>query len=229
MGEKMNKISGILLLAGAFLLNGTVSAQYRCGKVYQDTPCEGQGKSGGAITSSSVHEVRPSAAASGKDEYCTRRGLAAQKIKWGRESGLTAETQLSATSDPEEKRLISDVYRRSGNSIEVRNAVEADCLAEKERAAQAAALIAAAAKLQGNPPAQPQPLSASAASSGTASQKQDSSSNAEQVAMQNRCRNLNAERDRIVGQQRAGGGAAHMESLNRQRQQMDKNIRDAGC
>jgi len=225
----MKKMSGVLLFACALLLSGAAWAQYRCGKVYQDTPCEGQGKSGGAITSSSAYEARPNAAStSGKDEYCTRRGLAAQKIKWGRESGLTAETQLSSTSDPEEKRLISDVYRRAGNSVDVRNAVEADCLAERERAAQAAALIAAAAKLQGNSPVASSQAPSTPPSVATP-QKQDTGGSAEQAAAQSRCRSLNAQRDGIVGQQRAGGSATHMESLNRQRQQIDKNIRDAGC
>lgn len=224
----MKKMSGVLLFACALLLSGAAWAQYRCGKVYQDTPCEGQGKSGGAITSSSAYEARPNAAStSGKDEYCTRRGLAAQKIKWGRESGLTAETQLSSTSDPEEKRLISDVYRRAGNSVDVRNAVEADCLAERERAAQAAALIAAANKLQVNSTATSQ--TSSSPSTVTTTQKQDTGGSTEQAAAQSRCRSLNAQRDGIVGQQRAGGSATHMESLNRQRQQIDKNIRDAGC
>ena len=65
-----------------------------------------------------------------------------------------------------EKQLVADVYRRHGSSVEIRNAVEADCVAEKERDAKAAALVKAlglkpgAVQAPGAAPASPEQIKA---------------------------------------------------------------------
>ena len=41
------------------------------------------------------------------------------------------------------------MYRRRGSSVDIRNGIEAECVAEKERAAQAAALLESALKQGG--------------------------------------------------------------------------------
>ena len=143
----------MMLVSLGLLLSMPIFAQqmYRCGSTYQDRPCDGAqpGKKLGGSGNSSAAEASSSPKPA-VDLNCTRRGSDAEKIKWTREAGRTEEMQLAAARDSGQRALISEVYGRSGTSGEVRAAVEAECMAEKDRAAQAAVLMEAAAKLQGN-------------------------------------------------------------------------------
>jgi hypothetical protein len=140
-------------LCAALALCGAAHAQknlFRCGNSYQDRPCATEpgkviGKSGAPAATPPATGATPATV----DLACTRRGAQAQKIMWAREAGATAETQLATAATPADRKLVADVYDRRGSSVEVRAAIEADCSAEKARNAQAAALMEAAAKLQG--------------------------------------------------------------------------------
>jgi hypothetical protein len=68
---------------------------------------------------------------------------------WAREAGQTSEAQLQAATSMETKGLITNVYRKKGSSVEVRAAIKADCIADKENAAKAAILLEQVAILRG--------------------------------------------------------------------------------
>lgn len=128
---------------------------YRCGSVYQDRPCEGkqQGKMIGS-TGAAQSSHQPVA-----DAVCAQRGADALKIVWAREGGASAAKQISdidakrpySPGSAEQKRLVADVFNKRGSAPEIRSAIEADCMLEKERDAQAAALISAARAMPGTP------------------------------------------------------------------------------
>lgn len=130
-------------------LPASAQKMYRCGSVYQDRPCasgtESKTLSGGGVPTATASAASAVAA----DAECTKRGSAAQKIKWVREAGKTEEQQLVGATSQYDRDLIADVYQRQGTSGQVRAAIEADCMQAKQRAAQAAALLEAMRKAQG--------------------------------------------------------------------------------
>ena len=221
-----------IITAGLFLMLCTATqaqTMYRCGNVYQDRPCADQ--PGRVIGSSTKASQSPTESAIDGD--CSRRGAAALKIVWARESGRTEEMQLSSSTHPGERKLISDVYRKRGSSVDVRSAIEADCVAEKARAAQAAALIEAAGKLtaQDRPaPTSTQNEAAGAAARAAAGKELEASAEQRNAANKKaRCDNLTARVDSIRQQQLSGGSVSVMESLNKQRRDADKALSEAGC
>jgi len=208
---------------------------YRCGNQFQDRPCDG-GQQGKAIGSAKSVQSRTKLEL---DSQCERVGASVQKIIWAREAGRTAEMQLVGTTNSEERRLISEVFRRQGPYNEIRTAIEGDCMAEKERAAQAAALIQAAGELQGQGRggsasnqiqtgggAQP---ASDASDEKRVGQKNEKLATTETEGKKARCNKLNSKIENIRSQQRAGGNVANMESLNRDRQDMDSALRNEGC
>lgn len=78
------------------------------------------------------------------------------KIVWARESGATREQQLGWGTQSQQLVDSAYSYYKRGSAPEIRAAVEAECVADKER--QAAALAATAARIQGTAPA-PSPSS----------------------------------------------------------------------
>jgi len=200
---------------------------YRCGNTYQDRPCElGENKVVGH--SNATVPV----AKSGADTECTRRGEEAQKIVWAREAGVTEEKMQSEARDSARQKLISDVYRNRGSAPVVKAAIEADCMAEKERAAQAADLINAANKLlkQNQPPtdgagsgrqAEAPPI----ARAPTAAESDEAGNKKEKA----RCEALQRRLDDVRRKQRAGGSAADMDELNERFRDLNSQIFSSGC
>lgn len=219
-------LSVLLLLAG---MSATAHAQkmYRCGNTYQDRPCSGE-QQGKVIGSTGT--PRP-AAAPAADPYCAQRGEKAQKIMWAKESGRTEEMQLSATANAEERKLIGEVYRKRGSSVEVRAAIEADCAEERQRAAQAAALIDAAAKLQGQSPSAPatSPPVVQEAVPAAAEQRQRETAVRQAADKKARCDKLAMRLESIKNSQRAGGTGATMDRLRQQRLDTEREWSEAGC
>lgn len=119
---------------GGLALPLAAQTMYRCGSVYQDRPCANAQESrivGRAQPADPAH-ARPALEAD-----CAALGEAAQRIMWRREAGMTAAEQQSVHREP--ANLVADVYRRRGGSVQVRQGIEGDCMAERQRAAQAAA------------------------------------------------------------------------------------------
>lgn len=210
-------------------------AIYRCGNVFQDRPCDngaaqvrlgpaGQPISSAAPAGSTVPAASPFSAA------CTRLGQDALRVAWKREAGATQERQIAelpANGAREDMiAVITSVYSRRGSAPEIRAAVEAECLAEKKKQADAAATLKGLTELAGKkndpsaPPAAPAAEVGAKAQAGAASGKPDP---------RTACPGLRSQEESLKGQMRAGGSAATMERYNTQRRQLDKLLLDAKC
>jgi hypothetical protein len=125
----------IVLLLGGLLLLGSAWAggtAVRCGRTYQDRPCAGFD---GKLIASTSSQKKVSANQI-VDPACRRRGASAQRYIQARESGVSEDEQLAGTTSPADKRLISEVYRAQGSADAQREAVEASCMAERQRVAR---------------------------------------------------------------------------------------------
>jgi hypothetical protein len=221
-----------LFMAGLALLAlgiaETASAQvYRCGNKYQSHPCEA-GTQTKVINSSSAPQPT---AKQPQDAVCTPRGASVMKIMWAREAGATAERQLSDTNNPEERKLILDVYQKHGTAREVRAAIEADCMAEKERLALASELAAAAARLSNqsqSPQAMPRGSSDAEIKAAESRSKEEEATRKANMK-KTQCDNYEARIENIRKYQRVGSSAQGMESLNQQRRDIEKEKHDSGC
>lgn len=208
-------------------------SMYRCGSVYQDRPCDGKdpGKRIGS-TGSQEPAYKPAA-----DSECAQRGADALKIVWRREAGASAQKQMSdidvqnSPRSTDQKRLIADVYNKRGSAPEVRVAIEADCMLEKEKAAQAAAWAAAMPA-----PGKAQSAAGASASAGSDadirardSQRREEVAVREATKKKTRCDDLKAELATIRSRQRAGGDVTDMEHLNQRNRDAQTQLNQNGC
>ena len=225
----------LVLVSGSLLIAFQAQAQtlYRCGSVYQDRPCDA-GKTGKVVGSTGSGAA--AAPASGIDPECVQRGKDSNKIVWAREGGATEERLLSEASSARERRLIQNAYRRPGAASTVQAAVEADCVAEKQREGEQAAIaIAAALKAQkeGGGAATPSLPAQSVA-------HPQGEEQAAQIAAQQRaereaeykkrqCTRYGDEMESLRRAERAGGSASRMDSLSEQRRNLREQISRTGC
>src|SRR6266850_2003816 len=131
-----------MMLVTAMLLCGSALSQtlYKCGRTYQDRPCDdGKGTSMGAATSS------PGVTSGATDAECVQRGQDSLKIVWAREGGATEERMLAEAATPAQRRLVQEVYRKRGSASQIQSAIATDCIAQKQQIERDAALAAAAA------------------------------------------------------------------------------------
>lgn len=200
---------------------------YRCGNSYQDRPCEA-GQAGKLVGISATSSPMRKTAS---DSECAQRGANVQKIMWARESGATAENQLAEAKRSDERKLIRDVYQKRGTTPEVRSAIEADCVAEKERLIQAAALAAAAAKLSGQPtlPAEPPVPHLPNKSDTSAAEALARGEVLRRETKQKHCESLASQLEDIRRLQRAGATSEGMERLNQKRRDVEKTKGETGC
>lgn len=201
------------------------AAQYRCGNVFQDRPCDP------GVTEQRLNVPAPRAApaadagaASPFAIACRRVGEKAQGISWKREGGATLERQLQeAAGNAEMVETIHAVYGRRGSTPEIRAAVEAECVARREREAQAAELartvqvqsvgqVPPAARASAPPPATAPAAKAPATTQGDP-----------------RCPGLKARRASTESALRAGGSGATMERLQQQRREVEQQMSEAKC
>ncbi|MES2088371.1 MAG: hypothetical protein V4532_00080 [Pseudomonadota bacterium] len=203
---------------------------FRCGSSYQDRPCDASQPSKVISGNGRVRQQAPEAEAAVVDVECAGRGARAKQIVWAKESGKTAEVQMASATSDEDRRMIADVYRRRGSSLDVKNGIEADCMAEKDRAAQGAAMIEAGLKLQGRDKVASAPaVPSDRAQPAPAPQAATVPSPAAAADKAARCQSLKAQVDSITSRQQSGGSMDQMEQLNRQRQTAAKAMRDVGC
>ncbi|RYX96438.1 MAG: hypothetical protein EOO28_07600 [Comamonadaceae bacterium] len=233
----INNTLALVLAAALACIASPASAQrmYRCNNSYQDQPCsgsqEGRVVSGGAPAQAALSPAAPIPSAD-----CARRGEAAQKIKWARESGQTRQQQEASVGNGGYRDLVADVYSRQGTAPQVRSAIESDCMAEKERAAQAATLLEAANALKGSRPSTPLAQGETASGQGTAAapvadtlQRNGTGSAGSAASKQFTCQRLADQLNTISTQQRAGGTASRMDGLRLQYQEVSGRQRSAGC
>jgi hypothetical protein len=217
----------LLLLAGSLAIFAQAQAQtlYRCGRVYQDRPCEAGAKSKVVGSTGAADAAVPATA--GVDPECVQRARDSQKIVWAREGGASEERLLAEAKSARERRLIQDVYRRPGAASTVQVAVQADCVAEKQREEQEAALaIAAALKARRAAADAPAP---GYGSSAQASAPQSARADVEAEQRKRDCARYNADMDRLRAEERAGGSSARMDSLNERRRALREQMAQSGC
>jgi hypothetical protein len=146
-----------IVLAGG-IASGNAFAQqlFRCGKVYQDRPCEtGDQKAvqGPAMGRAPVQQPPAAeAGAAGPDPVCVQRGYDSQKIVFAREGGATQERLQGEATSNDGKKLVADVFRQRGTAGEVRARIQAECQAAVDERARAAALYEIVMKGGGVPP-----------------------------------------------------------------------------
>ncbi len=224
----------------ALMATGAVQAQkkmYRCGSSYQDHPCAGDqpskviGQSGATL-----------AASTPVDAACSARGVRSQKISWAREAGRTQQEQLDAM--PHEAGLINEIYNQRGTAAVIRSAVEANCMAAKDRESQAAALESAAARLrQGDAPASAKaPVAPTAAPSAApaatptanvapaaADEAARRRAESDAVSKKLRCSSLANRIRGLNDAMRRGASGIEMDRFKQQAQELSAAERDAGC
>ncbi len=204
---------------------------YRCGATYQDRPCNGVDSK--PVGSHVRQAAGQSVGAASIDPVCAARGTAAQKLMWEKESGRTLDEQL--TKPGADIGLARNVYGRRGSSLEVRRAIEAECVKEMEQANEAAALLKAASKVQqpgiaggaGNQVPLPSG-GVGVASSGAQPQVEDVAAR-KAATKAATCASLATELSELNQAQRTGGDAAHMDVLAARVRDTQSRKRAAGC
>lgn len=225
---------GASTLVLAVIVCAPASAQpmYRCGSSYQAHPCEtGQGKTIGSVG------ARQSSYSPVANAECAQRGAESLKISWAREAGLIKEKaqvevegkRISASQKADAAKLIADVYNKRGSAPEVRAAIEAECVIEKEREAQAMALYRAA-----NPASQKQTAAdglAKGAESPTGSEpiRRPTLANNDASVKKLHCSNQRRELDEIERRLRAGAAVHEIEKLRQERADLERSQVDSGC
>ena len=229
----------ILLAYVAIAWSSVLSAQtlYRCGKTFQDRPCDGaDGQVVGANKAQNSQSSKPSSRAT--THACIMKGDQAKELRWQKEGGKTESQQIQEGRHSAE--FVRYVYSKSGSAIEVKASVESDCMGQLERDAQAAELQRAAERLRGggNPPA--------ASSAPAAAFPHDRTSPNPTPAPKpptaeiggkpspgavdnSRCRSLSGREQDTRNQQRAGGSAQTMDQLNSELRNILNQKSSNGC
>ena len=229
----MRMATRLIVLTGMALVCAQAQSQtmYRCGKAYQDRPCAA-GQAGKAIGSTGTGAAP--AREAGADADCVQRGQDSLKIVWSREGGATEERLLSEAGTPAQKRLVRDVYRRPGAASTVRPAVEADCMAEKLKLEQDAAIAAAAAvraqREGGTPPSPAGRPSARPAADPAADARRLAQRQADEAENKKRlCAQYSSQMDNLRSRERVGGSTETMERLADSRRQLQAQMSSKGC
>jgi hypothetical protein len=224
----------MLALAGSLMISAQAESQtmYRCGSVYQDRPCDA-GKAG-RVVGGAAAAGPATTQSSGVDPECVQRGRDSNKIVWAREGGASEERLLSEASSAKARRLIQNAYRRPGAATTVQAAVEADCVAEKRREEQENAIaLAAALKAQkegaGAPTQLLQPGAAPAGQDQAVQIAAQQRAEREAGQKQAQCARYRDDMESLVRQERAGGSASRMDSLNDQRRSLRERMSRTGC
>jgi hypothetical protein len=228
----------LLVLCGAPAL-----AMYRCGNVFQDKPCESGAEirlspSGRPTTAPPAARAPASAPAaapaattpSSFTAACARVGEQAQRIVWKREGGATQEQQRAerstALAPAEHAKTVAGVYARRGSAPEVRAAIEAECVADKQQEADAAALLSQLRKQAGETPAAPPASPAPGAAAESTSARTAPADGKPSVATCSRLRSALADANARLTQ---GGSARAMEALQNERRSAEASFRSSGC
>jgi len=242
----MNYYITLKAVAGVALLvcsQATLAANfYRCGNSYQDTPCTSASVNNKTIkssakTTSSVSSNNDLQQFAKIDVDCKQRGDAAKKISWTREVGKTLDQQLESAKDGYTQALVRDVYNHRGSSLDVKNAIEQECMQQKEQDKLADKLIIEAQKLRSSGKAGiASPASSNTQLNPTADEinvKEAKNSDAESRTRpddnKSVCSSLKADAEDIATQRRRGGSANYMNDLKRQLEQIESRLKAAGC
>lgn len=150
-----NQLKTCLGLLALMVLATPAQALFRCGNSYQDKPCNtaaAENSVNPAIRNATVPAtpaaVKP--AASPFAAACARMGNEAQRVVWNREGGATREKQVAELprghAYDDMVQTIDAVYTKRGTAPEIRGQIEAECLVQKQKQADAAAALKALAE-----------------------------------------------------------------------------------
>jgi hypothetical protein len=238
-GEHSMNIASVLRIAAvvaAVASSSGAHAVYRCGNVFQDTPCDAAGTQmhpGGVrpaqpAARGATPSPAPATAPSGASAFaatCSRMGEDAQKMVWKREGGATQERQLAelpAGNRDEMAKVLDSVYRKRGSAPEIRSAIEAECIAEKQQAADKAAALRALLPADAGAPAAAAPAATS--TEGPAASKTQAATGPSAA-----CPGWRRDLESLNAQLRAGGNAATMERIQAQRRSVEKSMSEGRC
>lgn len=109
---------------------------YRCGNVYQDTPCKnGASKPINAkperknvSKTSQTAQISTSA-----NTDCKLRGESAKSIANMREKGHSEDKLKANAADSYTSALVTDVYKRTGSAFQIQNAIERECVQNQQK------------------------------------------------------------------------------------------------
>lgn len=203
---------------------------YRCGNSFQDTPCASMSGTKSTNTTSNNSVANENQASPQVDVDCKQRGDAAKKISWMREIGKTADDQIANAPDSESQALVKDVYKHRGNSLQVKYAIEHECMQQKEKNRLAEKLMIEAERLRSGSSISTGSVTVSNAQPKAVAQKEEPIKNT-----QNRddklsaCSSLKSGLDNIANKRRKGGNAGYMEDLRQQQNQLESAMKSAGC
>ncbi len=198
---------------------------YRCGSSYQDRQCSGV--DGKVVGRGAAAQPVVQAVAGPIDPSCQARGAAAQRLMWERESGRTLDEQLSRSGVDTE--LARAVYARRGSSVDVRRAIEAECVKEVERAKEVELLLRGANKGQSGVGASGDVVPSRPGQSGKPAGEASPADAARLQAKATTCASLNTELGRLSQAQREGGDAALMDDLKARARDVQSRKRATGC
>ena len=222
----------LALLAGA----NSCFAQYRCGNSFQDFPCSsGNNAKQTVVTKNNVETAAtPNTATQSASAFavvCGRWGKSALDVAWKREAGALRETQITKPageiSSKDHTFVVDSVYAKRGTAPTIRNAVEAECLIQKQQEAdEAAALAAMARKSGGNNGNVPNLVQNDAGSqpptAGNAKAQQA-------VKRKEKCLELEEQLIDVKKNARRGGKIGTMEKLNDERRRLEQKISQSAC
>lgn len=222
-------------LALLLALPSPAQALYKCGNSYQDKPCTGaaiEAPVNPAIRNATAPApVAPQrAAASPFAPECGRIGVEAQRVVWQREAGATQEKQIAevprGNAYDEMVKTINAVFSRRGTAPEIRAAVEAECLVEKQRQADAVAMLKALNEQAGNRPGQLPAVAPAPTQSPVATNTAIADPQAD---ARTTCKSLRAQDDAMRASQASRGDAATMKTIREQRSRMEEKLSAAKC
>lgn len=242
------------VLAAALVLSSAQAlALFRCGNVFQDKPCEsgpeirlspsGRPITGPAPTrapAAPAAAALPAPAAAGPAPnfavVCARVGDQAQRMVWKREGGVSQEQQLAERSTTlsagEHAKAVRDVYARRGTAPEIKAALEAQCVTDRQKEFEASEMLALLRKQAGETGTIAAAPAAPAAAPGNtvgADNAQASPALAGTKPSAARCKGLRQSIDDANSRLRQGGSGRTMESLQNERRDAEASLRSAGC
>ncbi|MBI3382777.1 MAG: hypothetical protein HY019_12295 [Aquabacterium sp.] len=228
----VGRVAAVALSACLMPVVGHAQTMYRCGATYQDRPCNGVDSK--PVGSHVRQAAGQSVGAASIDPVCEARGTAAQKLMWEKESGRTLSEQLAKPGA--DANLARNVYGRRGSSLDVRRAIEADCVKEMDQANEAAALLKAASKVQqpgvaaaGGGNQALAPSGGVGVASAGAQPSADELASRKAAAKAAACAAVTTELNELTQAQRTGGDAAHMDVLAARVRDAQSRKRAAAC
>ena len=223
---------GVLLL---FMQYASAADVYRCGNNFQDTPCAHSNdlkKVKSTVKETSYSTQKPSTPPFNSDADCRQRGDAAKKIMWLREVGKTKEQQVESAQDQHTKALVENVYNHRGTSIEVKNAIEQECMQQKEQDKLAHQLMIESQRLRGNVSTNidastndKAPIQSVQVESNSHTDQQHTNHDRHEEI----CSSLKTSAERIATQRRRGGSASYMNNLKQKQEEIQTSIRASDC